>query len=855
VEDFALVALIGVSGSGKSTFARKHFLPSEVLSSDGFRAMVSDDENDQAATNDAFDALHYLASIRLRRRKLTVVDATNVQAEARKSLLQIADCHNCLAVAIVLDVPERICHERNQTRPDRQFGNHVIRNQSRQLRQGLRNLRKEGFRYVFILNEAQIARTEFVRTPLWTDRRTEQAPFDLIGDVHGCYEELLELLAKLGYAPNENGVYAHPEGRRAVFLGDLVDRGPKIVETVRLVQAMMQAGTARCVPGNHDDKLKRALQGKPVKIAHGLDKSLEQIEALPDDERDAFKKQYIAFADSLISHLWLDGGKLCAAHAGMKEEFIGRASGRVREFALYGETTGETDEFGLPVRYQWAQDYRGTTAVIYGHTPVVEAEWLNNTLNLDTGCVFGGKLSALRYPEREIVQVPARQTYAESPRPIVMPEATEADAQAENGVSLQWQHDELLRVEDVIGKRIIQTRFGSQVIVPAPNAAAALEVMSRFAVDPRWLIYLPPTMSPCATADDGDLLERPDEAFAYFRESGVTEVVCQRKHMGSRAVVVLCRNADSARKHFGANETAQSPGRCYTRTGRQFFDDATVSQNFLDALGKAISDAGLWDELNTDWVCLDGELMPWNAKAQGLLREQYAPVGAAAKTALDQALASVEQAVRRGIPLETLQTRLTEQQSDIVRYTEAYARYCWDVRGLEDIRFAPFHIMASEGQTHWDKPHAWHIETLAKLAPHSPLLMATESRTVQTDDAESCAAGAAWWQELTDAGGEGMVVKPRDFIVRGERGMVQPAVKVRGREYLRIIYGPDYTRPEHLERLRKRGLAAKRSLAMREFNLGLEALARFVEREPLRRVHECVFGVLALESEPVDPRL
>lgn len=853
--DFALVALIGVSGSGKSTFARQHFLSSEILSSDAFRAMVSDDENDQSATNDAFDALHYLAGIRLRRRKLVVVDATNVQPEARKSLLQLADQHNCLAVAIVLDVPERVCYERNAVRPDRQFGPHVVRNQSRQLRQGLRHLKKDGFRYVFTLNETQIPRAQFVRTPLWTDRRTETAPFDLIGDIHGCYDELVELLAKLGYVTNADGVYAHEAGRRVVFLGDLVDRGPKVVETVLLVQAMTKAGTAFCIPGNHDDKLKRALLGKPVKIAHGLADSLAQIEALPEEEREQFKKEYIAFADTLISHLWLDGGKLCAAHAGMREDYIGRASGRVREFALYGETTGETDEFGLPVRYQWAQDYRGTTAVVYGHTPVPEAEWLNNTLNLDTGCVFGGKLSALRYPERQIVQVPARQTYAESPRPIPSQNAETEEVTAENGLSLQWQHDELLRVEDVIGKRIIPTRFGSQVIVPAPNAAAALEVMSRFAVDPRWLIYLPPTMSPCATADDGDLLERPEEAFAYFRENGVPEVVCQRKHMGSRAVVVLCRNADAARKHFGASETVQYPGKCYTRTGRHFFDDETVNQGFLDALGNALTDAGLWDELGTDWVCLDGELMPWNAKAQGLLRTQYAPVGAAAKTALAQAFAAVEKATARGIALETLQTRLSEQQSDIARYTDAYARYCWDVRGLADIRFAPFHLMATQGQTHWDKPHAWHIETLSKLAQHSPLLMATESLTVQTGDADSCAAGAAWWQELTDAGGEGMVVKPRDFMVRGERGMIQPAVKVRGREYLRIIYGPDYTRPENLERLRKRGLGAKRSLALREFTLGLEALSRFVEREPLRRVHECVFGVLALESEPVDPRL
>ena len=811
--------------------------------------MVSDDENDQAATNDAFDALHYLASIRLRRRKLVAVDATNVQPEARKGLIQLADKHDCLSVAIVLLVPETVCQERNKIRPDRQFGQHVVRNQSRQLSQSLRNLRREGFRYVFILNEAQIANAQITRTPLWTDRRNEKAPFDLIGDVHGCYDELTELLAKLGYSPNESGVYAHPEGRRVVFLGDLVDRGNKIVETVRLVMNMVAAGTALCVPGNHDDKLKRALQGKKVTVSHGLADSLAQINALPDDERDAFKREYIAFAEGLVSHAWLDGGNLCAAHAGMKEEYIGRASGRVREFALYGETTGESDEFGLPVRYQWASDYRGKTSVVYGHTPVLEADWLNNTLNLDTGCVFGGKLSALRYPEREIVQVPARQTYAVSPRP--MPAQTETVA-----TSLQWKHDELLRIEDVHGKRIVTTRYQAQIIVPAANAAAALEVMSRFAIDPRWLIYLPPTMSPCETAGDGAYLERPEEAFAYFRHNEIDEVICQRKHMGSRAVVVVCRNAETARRRFGAmEETAQYPGRCFTRTGRQFFDDPALNDGILNAIGAAMTAAGLWDELETDWICLDCELMPWNAKAQGLLREQYAPVGAAAKTALSQALSVVTQAKARYPELEEISVRLAQRRSDIDRYTAAYAHYCWDVNGLADLRLAPFHLLATEGKTHFDKPHLWHMETLARLAEHSPNLMATEYRTIQVNDAESCAEGAAWWQELTDAGGEGMVVKPREFVVRGSRGLIQPAVKVRGREYLRIIYGPEYTEPHNLVRLQKRGLHAKRSLAVREFSLGLEALHRFVEKEPLRRVHECVFGVLALESEPVDPRL
>ena len=191
----------------------------------------------------------------------------------------------------------------------------------------------------------------------------------------------------------------------------------------------------------------------------------------------------------------------------------------------------------------------------------------------------------------------------------------------------------------------------------------------------------------------------------------------------------------------------------------------------------------------------------------------------------------------------------------MIRYRAAYAHYCWDVQDLQGIRLAPFHLLATEGRTFFDQDHVWHMTTLARLAEHSDLLLATDYRCVATGDEEAVAAGTRWWEEMTAAGGEGMVVKPREFVVRGPKGLVQPAVKVRGREYLRIIYGPEYTAPENIERLRKRGQGAKRSLALREFALGVEGLERFVWKEPLRRVHECAFAVLALESEPVDPRL
>lgn len=881
VPDFCVVVLIGVSGSGKSTFAEQHFKRSEVLSSDAFRLMVSDNENDQSATKDAFDALHHVANIRLRGRRTVVVDATNVQSEARKPLLELAQRHDCLAVAIVLDVSERVCQTRNRERADRQFGPHVIGNQARQLRQSLRSLRREGFRTIFTLDESQIARAEVQRTPLWTDRRAEKGPFDLIGDVHGCYDELLDLLGKLGYAPGEDGgAWRHPEGRRAVFLGDLVDRGPKVVETLTLARAMVEVGAAFCVPGNHDTKLVRALKGSQVSTAHGLAETLEQFEALPEEEREKFKAQTIAFIEGLVSHLWLDEGRLCAAHAGMKEEYIGRASGRVREFALYGETSGETDERGLPIRYPWAQDYRGAVSIIYGHTPIADSEWLNNTINLDTGCAFGGKLSALRWPEREIVQVAARAVYHEWVQRVSVISRTAEEASAagaddvsdatstvaevaphESGdpevgagsaVSAQWEHDSLLRAEDVLGKRLIQTRLMRTVTIPAENSAAALEVMSRFAVEPRWLVTLPPTMSPCETATEGEYLEHPLQAFEYYRGQGVANVVCQRKHMGSRAILVICKDAETARLRFGAEQGEL--GNCFTRTGRQFFDGETHAA-FLAEASAAMERSGLWETLDTDWVCLDCEIMPWNAKAQSLVRDQYAPVGAAARLSLSAAIEATDRAAARGVPVQEVAESLRLRLSDVERYTAAYLKYCWPVQGLGQLKTAPFHLLATEGRTYFDRAHDWHLTTLARLASSSTLFMETETRPVDIGDPQSIAQAVEWWLALTNAGGEGMVVKPADFEAHGPRGLVQPAIKVRGREYLRIIYGPEYTEPANIERLRARRLGTKRRLALREFALGVEALERFVRKEPLRRVHECVFGVLALESEPVDPRL
>jgi len=843
--DPSLVVLVGASGSGKSTFAREHFKATEVISSDFCRGLVSDDENDQAATSDAFAVLHFIAGRRLAQPRFTVVDATNVQREARKPLVELAKAHDLFPVAIVLDPPESVCLERNSSRADRAFGAHVVRRQRTQLRRSIKHLKREGFRNVWVLDSLEeVAAVEVTRTALWTDRRAEHGPFDVIGDIHGCYAELVALLAQLGYAVARDGVsVTPPEGRRAVFVGDYGDRGPDTPAVLRLVMGMAAAGTAICLPGNHDVKLARKLKGRDVKVAHGLAETLEQLET----ESDEFRGQTQDFLDRLVSHAILDDGALVVAHAGMKQAYQGRSSARVRDFALYGETTGETDEFGLPVRGQWAADYRGSAVVVYGHTPVADPEWLNNTINIDTGCVFGGKLTALRWPERELVSVPAQRVYYEPAKPFLPPDEIAAGDDEPRPALL-------LDIDDVTGKRIIQTRPTRSVTVREENAAAALEVMSRWAMDPRWIVYLPPTMAPTATSSRPDLLEHPTSAFAEYRSDGVPQVICEEKHMGSRAIVIVCRDANVAKERFGVD--SGETGAIYTRTGRPFLSGQPDTEDALSRVRAAVDAAGLWGELDTDWLVLDCELMPWSAKAIELIRRQYAAVGAAAHAGLAATVATLETAQSRGLDVAALLEKQRGRISSIDRYVDAYRQYVWPVNGVADLRLAPFHILAGETGVYSDHDHGWHLERCDRLVAADPgWLQSTGRLLVNVTDAEQEALGVAWWEELTGRGGEGMVVKPMSFVAQGRKGMVQPGIKCRGREYLRIIYGPEYTDPDQIERLRSRNLGRKRALAVREFGLGIEALDRFVRREPLYRVHECVFGVLAMESEPVDPRL
>jgi protein phosphatase len=411
IPELALVALIGASGSGKSTFARKLFKPTETLSSDYFRGLVSDDENNQRVTPQAFEILYFIANKRLELGRLTVIDATNSRKEAREVILRFAHERDCPAVAIVLDLPEKICQERNASRSERVVPALTVARQVEGVRRSIRFLRAEGFRFVHILRSPEeVEAAEIIRAPLLCDRRGDRGPFDIIGDPRGCYDELRELLEKLGYRVDAEGLSATPPaGRRAVFLGDLCDGGPRSrsLEVLRLVMGMARDGSALCVADGRDEKLLRWLEGANVQFTVGLDRVAQKLEAASEE----FCAEAKDFWRGLASHYVFDGGKLVVAHAGLKEKYQGRDSARVRDFCLYGETAGGTGDLGHPARPPWASEYRGRALVVYGHKPTPEPVIENNAICVDTGCVFGGKLTAFRYPEREIVQVDAKAEY------------------------------------------------------------------------------------------------------------------------------------------------------------------------------------------------------------------------------------------------------------------------------------------------------------------------------------------------------------------------------------------------------------------------------------------------------------
>lgn len=847
--EYSLIVLIGASGSGKTTFARKHFGSNEILSVREFGEMVGQPDNQEQNDEDALEAMNFVVDKRMKNRVLTIIDAPHINQVDRKHLRQIAKKYHARLVAIALDLPEEVCLARNQQEPERSVPRSILRHQIENLNKNVHRLQSEGFRYVYHLKSVEeIDAVEIVQRPMRSNYETEEGPFDIIGDVHGCREELEVLLGKLGYeiskAPEGSELYYEvkpPTGRKVVFVGDLVDRGPDSPGVLKLAMSMVKSGVAFCVPGNHDDKLMRKLEGRNVQLKHGLAETMVQLES----ENDDFLEEVRSFILKLPAHLQLAGGKLVIAHAGLKETMHGRESGGVRSFCLYGETTGEIDSFGLPVRYNWAENYRGDATIVYGHTPIPTPEWLNHTLNIDTGCVFGGHLTALRFPEKELVKVAAEKEYMAPSRPLPL---------NVHEVNTQQKHDEVLDISYFRDRSLASTRMMYNLSPHDWQVIPVIEWLNTRGVNPRWLIYLPfPATPPKATSLPG-LLEHPIQAYEYYRKKGVETLSLQEMVPGNRVVVIITKEEQIATQRFGIKNGGI--GTVYTAKGQPYFDSNAEEQRFLLRLRDAVDHAELWTALNSDWICMEADMLPALPQAEPLAKEVFSTTGTIAASSLDRVANAISRARARGVDMENEQLRTSARQTQIQSFNRAWQQLAETGSGSSNIQIAPVHFLAGENKVYTDQSHAWHLAMAEALHnADSDLVYAIRHLQISLDDEEAIREATGWWESITEAGGYGMVVKPYNFIPDPTQELPQPAIWVRGKDALRLKYGPEYDAPEQLEILRRRRLKLKRESSIRELALGYEALHRFVEKRPLNEVHQCIFIQLTLHTHPNDPRM
>jgi protein phosphatase len=827
---FSALAVLAPTAFPVAEWARRHFDPQICLDPSDCQQLLGVAAVPPSA--DAYALVTQAFQLRLAAGKTTVLLQAPLDQSGRQFIRSACRKYHTQLLVLSIELPE---DELAALAPA--YDRALWAREQDLLEQNLQFLDKEGIQQHFrIRSSAELAALQVEWQPLPCDRSELAGPFDLIGSLHGCHAELLALLAKLGYdrAHDPDGLLPlHPQGRLPVFLGDMADRGPGSAQALALVKAMTTAGKALTVLGNQDRALLEFLRAEPDGDPGEL--ALWWSQASP-----AEKSATLAWIAALPSHLVLDGGRLVAVHGGIQAEMIGRHTQPITAFCTFGSTPSEHNAVQKEPLASWVEDIPAGTTVVFAHQPLVDAVDAGRYVAVDTACLYGGQLSAFRYPEREFVQVPAETAHETATWPALAAPQAPLHAAAE-----RW----LLPDEHFNGRFLVQTTSGFTFTTTEAQYNVVTEFLEAEAVSPRWLIYLPPSMSPPQPAAQAGYLEHPVEAFSYYEKKGQTHVMVQEKLDGRRAVVVLCRDQAAAAARFGAEDGRL--GVVYSRRGRPIFADPAEERELLGQLHAAATAAGLWEALRTDWICCEGQLC--GGKFQPARRAEEERIAAGVVATWPRSLELLAHSTASGPEFEALKARMGERSAG----AQALARICARPEAADgDWFFVPYHLLAAQSGVFFDRPHAWHLEQLAAFTQaNAPRVRALRAELLDLQDHDQRRKLINWWQELSDQGAPGIVVKPVTLELFINQEYLQPAMKVRGREALRKVYGPFYTDPELLAHHRNRSLKERRELSVRHFALGKEGLERFVAGRPHYEVFQTVFTHLAISTMDGNPLL
>jgi len=834
--EIALVVVLGPSKSGKTTFTRKHFAPSEVFHLDEIHEHYAPERKGSDTEADDLDTFHFLLEKRLKQGLLTVIDGSFITQSSRKKMREIARRYSTQLIGIWMDLPESELVSRH-TQGDSMA---KARLEMARLQAHADKFQLEGFKQVYRLDtQADIDAVDFVRTQFSCNQRALSGPFDVIGDVHGCLVELESMLAQLGYVQAEGApTYRHPDGRTAIFVGDLISRGPSSLATLAIVRAMVAHGSALSVKGNHETDLLSAMQGQEINLHNGLQPTLDQVAQLPAEEQE----QILAFIDQLPFHLLLDEGKLAVAHGGIKANMQGRESADIESFNLYAESGGPSNHWGMEIKPTWALEYEGNATVVHGHLPVKTATWTKQVLNLDTGCVYGGHLSAFRYPEREIVTVKADQEYATfvdtSP-----PEDGLANPEIRPHQSVDFAR--------ITGRNLVSTSAQYYISIKDDIAPTVLDHLVQNGTHPGQLVYLPPLLSPTKSSSIPGYLEHPREAFNYYAKKGLSEVIVEEMQGGAKTTILLAKDQQTAYKKLCISD--KSLGIAINSLGSYSFQNEAIGNTFIERFHSLVTELGIWETLSTDWICVEGELLPSSNHWQGM-EDHFQRMQAGGSAVFPAGIAALEEAQTQGVDVSDLLNRTLKRQEKNKQFNRQLETEGKAPERLEDYRFVPSFLLASEGDLHFEKQLSWHFEWWKNCQERDALFQPSVWQLVSLNAEVEKQAIVSRFETLSDEGKPGMLMRPPQLIIDAGSDLIQPGLKIRGKEYLRLVYGPDYDLPELLEVHRKRRLKEIRQLTVRQLALGYEGLKSFVNHKDVNASYECIFALLCLQCTDVDPR-